>query len=258
MYAHSFYTARSRRYQGSRLPQRLALVRRSGVGDLSPQNQSIANVAATGASATVSILLAMGTIGGPVGAAISGLIAVGMALVKVFGGCGQTCVQASNIANQVEPILKQNLDHYLSAPVRYASLQAAAVNNFQTAWNALVQNCSNPGLQAAGQRCISDRQRSGCTWKTSQGGWTQDSSGWTYVPPGAAGSGQECWNWFVGYLDPIVNDPAVLPDPIPGSETSAGLLNAFGVNPSTTVAGFPVADLVLPAALLLALWAVSD
>jgi hypothetical protein len=258
MYVNTSYTGPRRSYQRRPSPAvRFILVPR-GMGDLSPQNQTIAAAAAAGASTTVSMLVAMGTIGGPVGAAIAGVISIGMALAKVFGGCGQTCVQASNIANQVEPLLQQNVNHYLSAPVRYASLQAAAVNNFQTAWNALVQNCSNPALQAAGQRCISDRQQSGCTWKTSPGGWTQDSAGnWSYVPAGPAGSGSTCWNWFVGYLDPIVNDPTVVPDPIPGSSSGSGLLTSFGIDPATTVAGIPVSDLVIPAAVLLALVALS-
>jgi hypothetical protein len=202
------------------------------------------------------MLVAMGTIGGPVGIAISGLIAVGLALTKVFSGCGQTCVQASNIANQVEPILQENLNQYLSAPVRYASMQAAAANNFQTAWNALAQNCANPQLAQAGQRCISDRQRGACTWKTSAGGWTQSAGGsWSYIAPGPDGSGSTCWDWFLGYLDPILNDPEVVPDPIPGAAAASGLLSSFGIDPSTTVAGLPVADLVIPGALLLAWWA---
>lgn len=252
MYVTTSHTPQRSRYlRRSALPLPLVLIRRRGMGDVT--NQSIASAAAAGATATTSILVAMGKIGGPVGAAIAGLVAVGMALTKVFSGCGQTCVQATQIANQVGDILQQNLDHYLSAPVHYASLQAAAVNNFQTAWNALVQNCSNPALQAAGQRCVTDRQRGACTWKASPGGWTQGQDGtWTFVPAGPSGSGTECWNWFIGLLDPILNDPTVVPDPVPGSSTASGLLSDIGVDPSMTIAGIPLSDLALPAALVLA------
>lgn len=225
----------------------------TGLGDLSPQNQTIASVAAAGASSTVSMLVALGTVSGPIGAAIAGLISVGMLLAKVFGGCGQTCVQATNIANQVAPILQQNLDHYMSAPIHYASMQAAALNNFDTAWNALVQGCGDPRLLDAGKRCVSDRQSGACVWKSSEFGWNRSADGsYTYVPSGPNGSGSACWNWFAGFRDPIANDPTVVPDPVPGSVSSAGLLSAVGINPDATIAGLPVSDLVIPAAIILA------
>jgi hypothetical protein len=195
--------------------------RPSGLGQQGPptpgeqQVSQISAIASSGASATVGILVALGTIGGPVGAAIGGLITVGQLLVSVFRGCGETCVEATDIVNQVEPILQQNLAAYLAAPVRTASLQAAAINNFNTAWNAVVQNCNNPQLLSAGQNCIKDRQQGACAYKTSPGGWTQNSDGTcTYKYNGPNGSGSTCWNWFVGYLLPIQNDPCVVPDSV--------------------------------------------
>ena len=198
-----------------------------------------------GAATTGSLIAALagaGPLAGPIGAAVGAVAGI---LVQVFKGCGQTCVQATSIANQVEPVLAQNLAAYIAEPVHYASLQAAALNNFDTAWAALVQNCSNPALAAAGQNCIGDRQRGSCAYKTSPGGW----SGKTYMPPGANGSGSACWNWFVGYRDPIANDPNVVPDPIPGV---AATLTSFGISPSTAVFGIPISNLLLPGGLLIA------
>jgi hypothetical protein len=212
-----------------------------GFGALDQQQSSIANAAMSGAILTGTLL------GGPLGGAIAAAISqLGILLANAFSGCGQTCVEATKIANQVEPILQQNVDKYMSAPVHYASLQAGALNNFDFTWQALQQACSNPQLQAAGQRCISDRQRGACTWKASPGGWAQDTTGkWTYTGYGAAGSGDACWNWFVGYRDPIANDPTVVADP-PGS----ALLSTFGLDPNATFLGVPLADLVLPALLM--------
>jgi hypothetical protein len=243
-------------YASSRYRRPLPLVLivpHRGFGALSQQNQSIAGVAAAGASTTVSLLVALGTIGGPVGAAIAGVIAVGMALVNVFGGCGNTCVEATNVANQVGPILGNNLETYLSAPIHYASMQAAALNNFDTAWAALLQGCNNPALGSAGKACVSDRQAGGCTWKVADPfGWTQSDDGsWTYVPAGAADpNGTICWNWFSGMRDPIANDPTVVPDPVPASAVGTDLLSAAGISSTATIAGIPVSDLVLPAALI--------
>jgi uncharacterized membrane protein YphA (DoxX/SURF4 family) len=183
-----------------------------GMAGLGQSTQQISAIAATGASTTVGILVALGTIAGPIGAVAAGLIAVGQLLVGVFKGCGQTCVDASNIANQVEQALQQNLSEYMSAPVHTESLQAAALNNFQTAWNALTQACGNPALQSAGQNCISERQQGACSYHVSAFGWQQQNGTWTYVYPGANGSGNNCWNWWLAYHDSIANDPTVVPD----------------------------------------------
>jgi|SRR5579883_197246 hypothetical protein len=192
----------------------------ASLGDVN--NLQLASLAATGASTTVGILTAIGTIGGPVGAAIAAGIGVAMAIAQFFKGCGQTCIQSSNDANQLEPYLKQNLQAYLSSPIRTKSMQAAAINNFMTVWNTLVQACSNPALAQAGQNCISDRQQGSCKWQTSPGGWTQNADGTcTYTYPGAAGSGSSCWNWWVGYHDPIASDPCVLDDSVLAQATGA-------------------------------------
>jgi hypothetical protein len=225
-------------------------------------------IAATGASTTVGILVALGTISGPVGAAIGGIIALSAAIASLFGGCGQTCVQASNIANQLGDTLTQNLNTYLAAPIHYQSLQAAALNNFDTAWAALVQACSNPALGSAGKACISDRQQGACKWKASPGGWKQVNGQWTYSGYGPAGSGTACWNYFVGMRDPIANDPTVVPDPSPVSaavtSATSGVTSAItSVLPSSvsslltsTVFGIPV--YIVGAAALLGLWFISE
>jgi hypothetical protein len=218
--------------------------RRRGMGQLSPTNQTIAGGAAQAASLTGSLIGALNgiPIAGPIASAIA---SVGVLLANVFSGCGNTCVEATNLANQAEPLLLQNLQTYLSAPVHYASLQAAALNNFTLTWNALVQACSNPALGSAGQACIADRQNGACDYHTSPGGWSNG----VYTYPGANGSGNTCWNWFVGYHDPIANDPTVVPDPVGVTSDVSSVLSSVGV--PSTVFGLPVLDLILIGAGLL-------
>ena len=117
--------------------------------------------------------------------ALAGAVTDLLASVGVGKGCGQTCITASNYANQAETLLKQNLSAYMALPSpRPQSAQQAAMNNFQQIWNGLVTACAGvPGT--AGQNCVADRQQGACKWK--------DSSG-------------NCWNWFIGYRDPIAND----------------------------------------------------
>ena len=220
------------------LPPRCSRIKPRGMAGLG----NIAQIVSSGAATTGSLIAAAagaGSLAGPIGAA-AGIVA-GL-LVQVFQGCGDTCVEATSIANQVEPVLQQNLAAYMAEPVHYQSLQAAYLNNFDTAWAALVQNCSNPALASAGQNCITDRQRGSCAYKTSPGGW----NGKVYTPPGANGSGSACWNWFVGYRDPIANDPNVVADP------QSSVLSSVGISPSSTIAGIPISNLLLPAGLLIA------
>jgi hypothetical protein len=207
-----------------------------------------AGIAATTASLSILTALASGgSLAGPIGAAVAAASAVAIALYNVFKGCGQTCTITSNLANQTEPILLQNLQNYLSVSPRYASFQAAHLNNFDTAWAALTAACSNPSYQAAGQRCITDRQRGACTWRTSTPGQWQAGQ---WIPPGPqVSSGGTCWNWFVGYRDPIANDPYVVPDPV--SLPGGGALSIASPTGSTSLVPLLIIAAIAAGVLLL-------
>jgi hypothetical protein len=169
-----------------------------------PRGQQIAGTAyGAGTSIATSAAASAGLISGlaipVVGAAFAGIWIGIEALLN--SGCGNTCVVTSNWANQAEGWLKQNLAAYMALPTpRAQSAQAAYVANFDTIWSYLVQECSNPQLGSAGQRCISDRQAGACHYHDSTG---------------------QCWSWFSGYRDPIANDPNVLPDSAASDASSA-------------------------------------
>jgi len=211
------------RFEGSRFPIPVDLVRsnqrRSSLGTVNPA-QSAASIAAAGASTAgaIATMLATGAAAGPIGIAIAGAAAIAAQIYNLFSGCGQTCTMTSNDANQIEPLLLQNLNAYLALPQpHYKSVQQAYLNNFLTTWNSLVAACSNPQFGQAGANCIADRQQGACHYRTATPGqWTNG----TWTPPGPqVSSGGSCWNWWVGYHDPIANDPTVVPDPagLPGS-----------------------------------------
>lgn len=225
-------------HTGMPLPYHPAL---NGLGlGASSDLQSAEQMAAAGLSTSIGILGALSAVSvaglaSGIGAAVAGAIALATALYREFQGCGQTCIVASQIADKIEPVLRANVENYLSSPVHYASLQAAFLNNFDFAWAALVKACSNPQLQDAGQRCTSDRQQGACHYHTSAGGWVNGQ----YTAPGPDGSGSSCWNWFVGYRDPIANDPTVVPDPVAGSGSGipgapgTSTIQSPGTNPGT-------------------------
>ncbi len=141
------------------------------------------------------------------GAALTGIV------TKMLQGCGQTCVAASDAANQAEPLLQQNLSNYVNAPVRYASLQQNALANFNIMFQNLQAACQQVG-GPGGTNCIKDRVAGACHWKATPWKWNSDG---TFTPAGSAGSGSQCWNWVYGYHDPIAQDPFVVPDPVNAS-----------------------------------------
>jgi hypothetical protein len=266
-FQHGTYRGTPPGFTAQRLLQAQAAARRTlALGQAPPTSSAgtIASFAAAGASATVGIMgtlsaLAAGTsVAGPIGLAATAVISIGLLIAKQFQGCGQTCIQATAIANQVEPYLVQNRDAYLAAPVHYASLQAAHLNNFDTAWQSLLQACGQGTLGAttAGKNCVSDRQEGSCAYHTTPGGWEQDTAGnWSYVVPGPNNSGSACWNWFVGYRDVIANDPTVVPDPVPTPASVAASASGAvsgAVSSLSAASGIPVPLLlILGAGLLL-------
>ena len=163
--------------------------------------------------------------------AITSLGNLAIAISKLFQGCGQTCVFTTAIANQVQALLLQNLNTYLAQPVHTASLQAAALATFQQCWAQLVAQCETPANQAAGVNCVADREQGACKWQTATAGaWVNGA----WVPPGPqVSSGGVCWNWWVGFHDPIANDPTVVPDPA-GSSLVSGSSGTVGTSTDFT------------------------
>lgn len=226
--------------------------RKRGVGQASSLAQTGVSLATVGASTGASIAGASSAalIGGlTVGAAIPifGTIAAMLVpiLLKAFSGCGQTCTLSSDAANQIEQVLQQNVNAYFASPRTLAD-QQAALANFDTAWSQLEEYCGQPSLGQAGQNCIDDRQSGACTWKTS------GCSLSTGTPPvwscGAAGSGSQCWNWFVGYRDPIAND--TMPAQQAAAQPTGG---SPAATTAPTIAGISLSSLptwLLPALLI--------
>ena len=172
--------------------------------------------AAEGAGIAVGAAVGQALIPIPgVGAAIG---AVESLIVSMFQPNLQK-IQASNDANEIEPILQQNLANWLSLSPsqKTESVQAAALQVFDAGW-AQYESAVQPDLAKAPDS-ISDRAEGSCAYHTAQcAGWT---TGGTYVPNGPNQSTGCCWNWFVGYRDPIADDPNVTADPAGGTSASS-------------------------------------
>jgi hypothetical protein len=117
---------------------------------------------------------------GPIGLAVGGIVAAAAAIAGIIGvgsGCGPTCVQATNIVNQAEPVLLANLQAYQAGTIS----QATAISNYNQVWQSVLTACAAiPGT--AGQNCVGDRQEGACHYQ----------------------SNGQCWNWYVGYYLPLL------------------------------------------------------
>jgi hypothetical protein len=138
-----------------------------------------------------------------IGAVVAG---VTLALMAWFNRKGpHQKVQTTQIVNELEPMLQKNVAGYLSGP-RTKSSQAQALANFDAVWNTLVENCRQEQYGDPGKHCIEDRQANSCQWQEAG----------------------KCWNWFVGYRDPIANDAGVKPDPTISQEVGTTLSQLTG------------------------------
>jgi hypothetical protein len=147
---------------------------------------------------------------GPAAPFVAAALILAPFMAKLFSrmakGCGQSCVLTSDAANEVERLLVQNLNMYQSSGHTRAE-QKAALDYFDLVWSQLEEFCGKPEFQTtkAGRNCIDDRKAGACKWNGDDG---------------------QCWNWFVGYRDPIANDPNVKPDAAPVATVGGAIENA--------------------------------
>lgn len=159
---------------------------------------------------TQGSLWATGAAAGPIGLAVTGATLAISAWLRRQGPAQK--VQTTQIVNEIEPYMKQNLDAYMQGP-RTRSSQQQALMNFDELWDYVKVACLRPEFGDPGRRCVSDRQAGGQ------------------------------WDWFAYYRNPIANDPEVRDDP-----TVAGTTGAW-MEPGATVGGIS-APLVLAGGLL--------
>lgn len=197
-----------------------------GLGDVTKTNLAKQSGALVGSS-----IMALSPLAGPLApfVALAGLAVSGLSnlFASAFSGCGQTCVQASQLVDKVWlDYWKPNLAAYMALPVRNKAAQDAALAVFDYGWSMILQGCGDPALGDAGRRCISERDRGGI------------------------------YDGFAVYRDPIANDPLVIPNPVPAVAGVADTLSTFlggGSNATGAVLpGWVVPALLLGGGLLLA------
>lgn len=121
---------------------------------------SVAAAASAGLLTTIGITAAAVPIIGPIIAGVALLIGV----LGIGNGCGGTCTEATQVVNQAEPALQQNLEAAKATVAANGCLtsaeQAQCVANFNTVWSQVESQCGQipaPG----GTQCIGDRKAGG-------------------------------------------------------------------------------------------------
>jgi len=178
--------------------------------------------AAVAAGASAGLLTAVGITAAAV--PIIGPIVAGVALlINAFGignGCGGTCTEATQVVNQIEPLMQQNLTAAQQTVQQNGCLTSAELaqleSNFQSLWQQVLTGCGQipaPG----GTQCISDRQ------------------------PGGK------YDWTSYYLTPIQQMPVCA---VPAASSSTA---GSAVTGTTTIGGMTVSTpLLMGGALILA------
>jgi hypothetical protein len=174
------------------IPRRRVLrgSRRRGVGGLTTQQLS----AQVGSMVSSGLAFIPGV--GPLAAAAASIATSLAVIIENLTGCGSTCTQATQYANQASAALDQVRATYFATPNRTVSFQQSTLAQIQQVFNALQQACSNPALGNAGKACISQRLVRG------------SSAPWCNTPDHTG-----C-DWVTYYYDDIANDPNVSPDPV--------------------------------------------
>ena len=162
-----------------------------GLGSAANLDATYNSITASGAAVAAACIVCA-----PVAGIVMAAAQIAKAL-KIGYGCGITCQQATQIVNSAESVFNQNVDEYESGGID----QATAQSNWAKLWPAIQQSCGQiPG--AAGRDCVSDRAAGSCKWR-------QTAAGASKGYPGVPREG-ECWNWDLGYHQPLLL-PALVP-----------------------------------------------
>lgn len=130
-------------------------------------------IISAGGTAAPAVLTAVGAATWAIPVVGAG-VAAAMIAISILSRRGKQRIAATELVNQLEPILRQNLEGFLAGP-RTRESQTAALQVFDDAmsWLQSANACGNPDLGGAGRACISDRDRGGL------------------------------WDWYAYYRDPI-------------------------------------------------------
>jgi hypothetical protein len=169
---------------------------------------------------------AAGPVGLAIGAAALAITALSGTIGHLISGCGQVCVNATNIVNQEDTLIQQIVAAYWSTPTRTASFQAWTLQQLDSLFTQTV-NMLQP-LGSVGAESIKERLTRGydSPWCVSNHLAVGVNN---VVAPSITNPLGRCGGWYDVYYDPIANDPDVVPD----ASVAASVASDIGLTSST-------------------------
>lgn len=199
--------------------------------------QRVAAVAAVGGSTALAIM-GPAMAAGPWGLAVAGAV-VGISLLAgkighLITGCGDVCVQATQVVNQAQDYVQEIIDLYWKTPVRTKSYQAWVLGQLNQIFAQVQEMLSRLG--PVGEKSLKERFTRG-------GGAPWCAANNLSIGPG-------CGGWWDKAYDPVANDAGVVDDSDPITTGAAAVAQTLGI-PANYALPALAAALVLTGVLLL-------
>jgi hypothetical protein len=194
----------------------------AGLGAACGSGAATVHAAVGGGLQTAAAALAMAPDPTMVTKIAAGVLEVAALVQNFFFHPDCSKIATTQIVNKAQEFVTQNLQAWqtLTPAEKTPANQQAALQTFDAVWAQVVQACGSGQYGTAGQNCIGDRQEGACH----------------YQPNG------KCWNWFIGYRDPIANDPQVAANAASGF---MGMASSGGFDTMLLLAGAAVVLIVV-------------
>jgi hypothetical protein len=202
-----------------------------GLGANQQTTQAIITGATSAASKIALQIMGPAAASGPVGLAIGlsalAITALSGKIAHLISGCGQVCIDATNIVNQEDQYVLQIAQAYWNTPTRTKSFQQWTLQQLDSIFQQTAQMLAplgDVGAKSARERLTRGYAAPWCVSNHLAVGVDN------VVDPSPTNPLGRCGGWYDVTYDPIANDPDVVPDSSVAVQaaTSVGLLNPSG------------------------------
>lgn len=199
---------------------------RPGLGANQQTTQAIITGATSAASKAALAIMGPAAAAGPVGLAIGAaalaITALSGKIAHLITGCGQVCINDTNVVNQADQLVQQIAGQYWNTPTRTKSFQQWTLQQLDAIFAQVQQNV---GLQKSATERLT--RGGGAPWCAANNLAIGVND---VVPRNAQNPLGRCGGWLDGTYDPIAQDPDVVPDAsvVEQAASSIGLVSPTG------------------------------
>ena len=196
----------------------------AGLGLTEQGTQSIiTGITSTASKLALQIMgpaAATGPIGLAIGASALAITLLSGKIAHLITGCGQVCIDDTNIVNQADQLVQQIGSQYWNTQVRTKSFQAWTLQQLQ---DIFAQVSQKVGLQKSATERLT--RGGGAPWCAANNLAIGVDNVVTPNPTNHLG---RCGGWLDVVYDPIAQDPDVIDNPVADVAQSIGLTTSGG------------------------------